>query len=135
MSSFLIFKCPMSHGTVKYTLKAHVCYFAKTLKRRSIWSRLQKNRCWRIYTREQKWKICRIIFIIFYSTIRNIKLKIVFKFSKCLSLISTISIYICSYQLLYKFLSVTMNMRDNPKGLGFWCLTPFRLYRRVTIQI
>ena len=28
MSSFLIFKCPMSHGTVKYTLKAHVCYFA-----------------------------------------------------------------------------------------------------------
>jgi len=35
-----------------------------------------------------------MIFIKFYSTIRNIKLKIVFKFSKCLSLISTISIYI-----------------------------------------
>jgi hypothetical protein len=28
MSSLLIFKCPMSHGTMKYTLKAHVCYFA-----------------------------------------------------------------------------------------------------------
>jgi hypothetical protein len=27
MSSLLIFKCPMSHGTMKYTLKAHVCYF------------------------------------------------------------------------------------------------------------
>ena len=25
MSSLLIFKCPMSHGTMKYTLKAHVC--------------------------------------------------------------------------------------------------------------
>jgi hypothetical protein len=28
MSSLLIFKCPMSHGTMKYTMKAHVCYFA-----------------------------------------------------------------------------------------------------------
>ena len=27
MSSLLIFKCPMSHGTMQYTLKAHVCYF------------------------------------------------------------------------------------------------------------
>jgi hypothetical protein len=27
MSSHLIFKCSMSHGTMKYTLKAHVCYF------------------------------------------------------------------------------------------------------------
>ena len=27
MSSLLIFKCPMSHGIMKYTLKAHVCYF------------------------------------------------------------------------------------------------------------
>jgi hypothetical protein len=27
MSSLLIFKCPMSHGTMKYTLKAHVYYF------------------------------------------------------------------------------------------------------------
>ena len=27
MSSLLLFKCPMSHGTMKYTLKAHVCYF------------------------------------------------------------------------------------------------------------
>ena len=26
MSSLLIFKCSMSHGTMKYTLKAHVCY-------------------------------------------------------------------------------------------------------------
>jgi hypothetical protein len=25
--SFLIFKCPMSHGTMKYTLKAHVILF------------------------------------------------------------------------------------------------------------
>ena len=25
--SLLIFKCSMSHGTMKYTLKAHVCYF------------------------------------------------------------------------------------------------------------
>jgi hypothetical protein len=24
----LIFKCPISHGKMKYTLKAHVCYFA-----------------------------------------------------------------------------------------------------------
>ena len=28
MSSLLIFKCPLSHVTMKYTLKAHVCYFA-----------------------------------------------------------------------------------------------------------
>jgi hypothetical protein len=27
MSRLLIFKCPMSHGTMNYTLKAHVCYF------------------------------------------------------------------------------------------------------------
>ena len=27
MSGLLIFKCPMSHGTMKYTLKAHVCCF------------------------------------------------------------------------------------------------------------
>jgi hypothetical protein len=27
MSGPLIFKCPMSHGTMKYTLKAHVCCF------------------------------------------------------------------------------------------------------------
>ena len=27
MISILIYKCPMSHGTMKYTLKAHVCYF------------------------------------------------------------------------------------------------------------
>jgi hypothetical protein len=27
MSSLLIFKCHMSHGTMEYTLKAHVCYF------------------------------------------------------------------------------------------------------------
>ena len=27
MRSLLIFKCPMSHGTMKYTLKAHVYYF------------------------------------------------------------------------------------------------------------
>ena len=27
VSSLLIFKCPMSHGTMKYTLKAHVCSF------------------------------------------------------------------------------------------------------------
>jgi hypothetical protein len=27
MNSLLIFKCPMSHGTMKYTLKAHVCYY------------------------------------------------------------------------------------------------------------
>ena len=47
--------------------------------------------------------------------------------------IHNIYIYICDYQLLYAFLRVTMNMRENPKGLGFWCLTPlsttFRLYR------
>jgi hypothetical protein len=27
MDSLLIFKCIMPHGTMKYTLKAHVCYF------------------------------------------------------------------------------------------------------------
>jgi hypothetical protein len=27
MSSLLIFKCIMSHGTMKYTLKAHFYYF------------------------------------------------------------------------------------------------------------
>jgi hypothetical protein len=27
VSSLLIFQCPMSHGTMKYTLKAHICYF------------------------------------------------------------------------------------------------------------
>jgi hypothetical protein len=27
MTSLLIFRCPMSHGTMKYTLKVHVCYF------------------------------------------------------------------------------------------------------------
>jgi hypothetical protein len=27
MSSLLIFICRLSHGTMKYTLKAHVCYF------------------------------------------------------------------------------------------------------------
>jgi hypothetical protein len=27
MNSHLIFKCPMSHDTMNYTLKAHVCYF------------------------------------------------------------------------------------------------------------
>jgi hypothetical protein len=27
MSSLLIFKCNMSHGTIKYTLKAHFYYF------------------------------------------------------------------------------------------------------------
>jgi hypothetical protein len=27
VGSFLIFKCNMSHGTVKYTLKAHAYYF------------------------------------------------------------------------------------------------------------
>ena len=27
MSSVLIFKCPMSLGTMKYLVKAHVCYF------------------------------------------------------------------------------------------------------------
>jgi hypothetical protein len=27
MNGLLIFKCPMSHGTMKYTLKAHVCCF------------------------------------------------------------------------------------------------------------
>jgi len=27
MNKLLIFKCPLSHGTMKYTLKAHVCYF------------------------------------------------------------------------------------------------------------
>ena len=27
MSSLLIFKCPMSHGTMKYKLKAHAFYF------------------------------------------------------------------------------------------------------------
>ena len=27
MSSLLIFKYSMSHGVMKYTLKAHVCYF------------------------------------------------------------------------------------------------------------
>ena len=27
MSSILKFKCTVSHGTMKYTLKAHVCYF------------------------------------------------------------------------------------------------------------
>jgi hypothetical protein len=25
MSNLLIFKCPKSHGTMKYTLKAHAC--------------------------------------------------------------------------------------------------------------
>jgi len=27
MSNLLIFKCPLSHGTMKYTLEAHICYF------------------------------------------------------------------------------------------------------------
>ena len=27
MSNFILFKCPMSHGTMKYTLRAHVCSF------------------------------------------------------------------------------------------------------------
>ena len=27
MTSLLIFKCPLSHVAMKYTLKAHVCYF------------------------------------------------------------------------------------------------------------
>jgi hypothetical protein len=66
MSSLLIFKCPMSHGTMKCTLKAHIIsgLFVKKSVPKTESQRLEVVK--QLYTLSENWELLR--FTTFYET-------------------------------------------------------------------